>query len=84
MTPSSRKPPVPANPRSAAARALRVRLAGALEAAGDKPAAARIYGAILAGDAPAPQKKAARMALEAWPEIRRISTPARRKPEGGL
>lgn len=44
---------------------LRVRLAGALEAAGDKQAAARIYRGILTSGAPEPQKKAARLALEA-------------------
>jgi len=43
----------------------RARLAEALRAAGNETAAARIYHAILAGDAPEPQKNAARLGLKA-------------------
>jgi HEAT repeat protein len=42
----------------------RVRLAETLRAAGNKAAAERIYKAILAGNAPEPQKRAARLGLQ--------------------
>ena len=45
------------------AHIARVRLAETLRAAGNKPAADRIYKSILASNAPDPQKKAARLAL---------------------
>lgn len=44
------------------AHIARARLAETFRAGGNRQAAARIYEAILAGDAPAPQKKAARLA----------------------
>jgi hypothetical protein len=46
-----------------AAHAARVRLAGTVLAAGNNAAAQRIYRAIVAVDAPEPQKKAARLAV---------------------
>jgi hypothetical protein len=46
-----------------AAHVARARLAETLRASGDKQGAARIYRAILAGDAEEPQKRAARLAL---------------------
>jgi len=46
------------------AHVLRIRLAAALQSQGDRAAAARIYRAVLESDAPQPQKKAARLALE--------------------
>jgi hypothetical protein len=42
----------------------RVRLAETLRSAGSRSAAERIYRAVLAGDAPEPHKKAARLALQ--------------------
>jgi hypothetical protein len=46
-----------------AAHIARARLAATLQAAGDRPAAERIHRAVLASDAPEPQKKASRLAL---------------------
>ncbi|MFB3829595.1 MAG: HEAT repeat domain-containing protein [Bryobacteraceae bacterium] len=50
------------------AQIARVRLAANLLASGDRQNAARIYRAILAGDAEVPQKKAAKSALQGGPE----------------